>query len=578
MNSWNLGAKFSLLLALVWFLGSGVTVFGLSKHLNDQAEQAVEERAEILLSTMKAARNYTRYNIQPLLERSSDLKNDFMQEGIPNFAARTIFSNFQQQDPDFQDFFYKEAAPNPTNASDRVDDFETQLFSQLQSMTTAQSEILSGYRTLNGKKTFYLAQPLIMTDASCLACHGNPSDAPERLIEVYGDQNGFGWQLNDVVAAQMIYVPADTIFARGRQNLVTVTKTLLGIFGALFIIINLLLWRTVIKPLKILTNTAKNISSCSINQPQNLTLKNQALEALTTRQDEPGQLARAFDYMIHVLGRREQDLQQAIQARTKALEQEMGDRQAAQDALQTYSRTINHDLRNLVMGISSLIQGILLRSSRTDPSVAPSHGKDSAESIEIEPKALVMIQKSCDRQLQLMSSLMDVNASDIWQMALQFEAVNLSQLIKELQINYGPKLFASVATLENRVNSELPLIQADPSQLQRVFENLIDNALKHNPGGEVAISLGADICAGDRMMMRCTVADDGIGVNLEKSRELFKMNTRGQASHQTSGYGLGLYICRKIVEAHGGNIGVAISPMGGAEFWFTLPLFLGLAG
>lgn len=568
----SLGAKFSLLLALVCILGGCLTTFILAKHLNYQAEQAVKERAEIFLTAMQAARNYTQDNIQPLLEGSSELGDGFIQESVPNFAARTIFSDFQRQDADFQNFVYKEAALNPTNPLDRTDEFEAQIFIQLQQqLTIPEPQILSGYRALDGENLFYLARPLIMNDASCLTCHGDPRNAPKHLIEMYGDQNGFRWKLNDVVAAQMVYVPADKIFDRGRQNLLTVTKTLLSIFGALFLVINLLLWRTVIQPLKILTSTAKHISSCSVNQRQNTKLQAQDLDVLTIRQDEPGQLARAFQYMIHVLRQREQDLQQAVHERTQSLEQEMRDRQTAQDALQTYSHAINHDLRNLVMGISSLVQGILFRTSRADEPAASSNRVEPSTIIKIKPAALTMIQKSCDRQLKLMNSLMEVQSSDVWRIALQFEPIDLSQLTEDLKMAYEAKLLAADATLENHISAGLPMIQADANQLQRVFENLIDNALKYNPKG-VAIALNATMCDGDQPMISCTVSDNGIGVDPRKSEELFKIYSRGYASRQTSGYGLGLYICRKIVEAHGGNIGVKTLLNGGAEFWFTLPL------
>ncbi|MBE7380294.1 MAG: DUF3365 domain-containing protein [Leptolyngbya sp. SIO1E4] len=570
----NLGTKFSLLLVLVYFLGSSLTIFVFSKHLNDQAEQAVRERAEILLATMQAARDYTRYHLQPLFTESSKWSDDFVQEAIPNFTARTMFSDFRQLDAEFHDFSYKEATDNPTNPLDRADAFETKLFNQLkQQPQTTETRMLSGYRIRQGEKSFYLARPLVMRDVSCLECHGNPRNAPQPLLKMYGNENGFGWRLNDIVAAQMVYVPADKVFGRGRQNLLTITKTLLSIFGAVFIVINLLLWRTVIRPLNILTCTAKRISSCSVNQQQNSKLQTLALETLTIRRDEPGQLARAFQYMVHVLGQREQDLQQAVHEQTRSLAQEMRNRQAAQDALQTYSHAVNHDLRNLVMGISSLIQGILFRTARAHETAAISDERTPQTAIEIDSAELMMIQKGCDRQLTLMNSLMEVQSADVWRMVLQPEALSLRQLTEDLHLAYEPKLLAAAATLENHIPRDLPLMQADANQLQRVFENIIDNALKYNPEG-VTIALNAALCQGDRPLIRCTIADDGIGVAAETGQALFNLYARGQGEHQAPGHGLGLYICRKIVEAHGGDIGVETSPKRGAMFWFTLPLSL----
>lgn len=564
MIRWNLWAKFSFFFLLVWLLVSGSTIAMLSQHLNAQAEQAVRERADIVLTSMQAVRNYTRDHVQPLLNKD---KTTFFQESIPNFAARTVFTDFQQQDALLEDFLYKEATPNPTNLDDLADAFEADIFSQLRNYVKAEPPVLSGYRSLGEKKLFYLAQPLIMNDFSCLECHGRVSDAPEYLVNMYGDRNGFGWKLNDVVAAQMVYVPADIIFARGRQNLLTVTKTLLGILGAFFVVINLLLWRTVVRPLRILTNTAKSVGSCPIRQQYMSYPQDKHLEQLTLRRDEPGQLARSFQYMIYVLVQREQDLQLAVQQRTQSLEQEMRDRKTAQDALQTYSHAMNHDLRNLVMGISNLVQGMLFRSSK---GVAQAD-QPSQSPITIEPKALSMIQQSCDRQLKLMSSLMDVQSADIWLISLQLISVNLKQLTEDLTCFYGAKQLVPVFKIDNQVPANVPLVSGDLSQLRRVFENLIDNALKYNPQG-VSITLTANVSAQDRSMIRCAVTDNGVGIDPAKNQNLFKIYARGNVHASVPGYGLGLYICRKIVEAHGGMIGAESPPSGGAEFWFTLPL------
>ncbi|NJN24029.1 MAG: hypothetical protein HC810_06050 [Acaryochloridaceae cyanobacterium RL_2_7] len=232
----------------------------------------------------------------------------------------------------------------------------------------------------------------------------------------------------------MVYAPAESIFAQGRQNVITVASMLFGVLGALFVVINLLLWRTVIRPLKTLTSTANVLSHYSpqesyVSHPfdQSDLNQNQSLRRLTGRQDEPGQLARAFYHMIEILSRREQDLQRAVQDRTQSLRQEMLDRQTAQEALQTYSHAMNHDLRNLVIGISNIMQSVFFRFSRS--TVETDH--DTA-TITMDYKALNMIQQSCDRQLQLMNSLMDVQSADIWKFgAGTLDTVNLPELAAE---------------------------------------------------------------------------------------------------------------------------------------------------
>ncbi|MEM9904201.1 MAG: DUF3365 domain-containing protein [Cyanobacteria bacterium P01_D01_bin.44] len=590
MPSWNLSAKFSVLLVLVFCIGSVLTVFTLSKHLNTQAEEVVKERAEILLSTMQSARDYTQNHVQAVLNDND--ADRLVLESIPTFAAQIIFEGFRQRSSAFQDFSYKEAALNPTNPDDKADDFESQLFNQLQGFSIAQAtpnpQALSGYRTQDQQKLFYIAQPIFVKDRSCLQCHGDPAQAPPALIAKYGDKNGFGWQINDLVATQIIYVPANNIFERGRQNLWTVTKIFLGIFAAIALVINLLLWRTVIRPLAVLTQVAQQISRCSIELAQNDRISAPNLAPLASRRDEPGQLARAFDYMLYVQGQREQDLQQAVQTRTQSLETEMHERRAAQNALQTYTHAINHDLRNLVMGISMVVQGTLISASdgsscAINQSMSGNdEPSDPASPITVEPMALKMIQKSCDRQLNLMNSLVDVNSSEIWRTVLHLETTQLQTLIPDL-IETITTTLPSNATLSHQLPQYLPCIQADPIQLKRVFENLINNALKYNPNG-VDITLGAIVVEsydGKRFSIRCTVTDNGIGVDANEKQELFNIYVRGKDVDRRcavgkrqilGGEGLGLYICRKIIDAHGGNIGLETAADGGAIFWFTLPV------
>lgn len=309
------------------------------------------------------------------------------------------------------------------------------------------------------------------------------------------------------------------------------------------------------------------------------------LAALTLRRDEPGQLARAFEYMLSVLGRREQDLQQAVQVRTQSLEQEMRDRQIAQDALRTYSHAINHDLRNLVMGISSVIQGIQFKALKTSRATVDDVSKCSTNPprpilkgdpaptptpISVDTGALTVIQTSCDRQLKLMDSLMEVQSADVWRMALQPERIDLRQLVEGLGTAYQPKFEARQASFEHRIPTDLPKVHVDPCQIKRVFENLMDNALKHNSPG-VTVTVRAAWNLAIPAQIRCCVSDNGAGIDPAKGQALFQLYARGQAANQAPGCGLGLYICKQIVEAHGGAIGVEMAAPQGAEFWFTLP-------
>ena len=146
------------------------------------------------------------------------------------------------------------------------------------------------------------------------------------------------------------------------------------------------------------------------------------------------------------------------------------------------------------------------------------------------------------------------------------------------QVNLGTLAAEVVAERTDRMEpdphrvtlGELPVVSGDPGMLRQVLDNLIGNALKYTAAGEparVAVS-GRRTGVG----WRIEVADRGIGIPPQEREGVFDAFHRGAGAGGFTGSGLGLAICRKIVERHGGRIGVDDNPGGGSVFWFTLPV------
>ena len=119
-----------------------------------------------------------------------------------------------------------------------------------------------------------------------------------------------------------------------------------------------------------------------------------------------------------------------------------------------------------------------------------------------------------------------------------------------------------------RLARDLPLVRFDAMLIERVLVNLLENASKYTPPGSTVI-LSAEVIA-DRLSV--SVADDGPGLPVGREEAVFQKFTRGERESATPGVGLGLAICRAIVEAHEGRITASNRPGGGAIFTFTLPL------
>ena len=252
----KLGLKLNILLAIIVLFLTIVSGVILSRVLQGYAEQVIVDQASILIETMNSIRNYTNTQIYPELSSRLETEEVFLPQTIPAYSAREVFEHLRS-DEQYSQFFYKEATLNPTNVRDKADKFETEI---VNSFIENPEEQRQGFRSIPGGEIFYIARPLKIEKETCLRCHGDPKDAPASQIASYGSDNGFGWKMNEIVAAQIISVPSSQVFNAARQlrNLV-IGKILIFLFLA-SILLNLFLKLTVTDPLKKMSYSSKQLS------------------------------------------------------------------------------------------------------------------------------------------------------------------------------------------------------------------------------------------------------------------------------------------------------------------------------
>ena len=252
----KLGTKLNLLLGIILLsltVSSGVI---LSMMLQNYAEQVVADRALMLMETMNSIRNYTSTQVQPELSSRLESEEVFLPQTVPAYSAREVFEHLRTKEK-YSQLFYKEATLNPTNLRDKADSFETGIVESFKSSSESQKQ---GFRSIPGGEIFYIARPLKIEKESCLRCHGKPENAPASLIASYGDDNGFGWQLNEIVGAQIISVPADRVFETAKQLRYLVIGKILIILLAAVVLLNLFLKFTVTDPIKKMSHLSKKLS------------------------------------------------------------------------------------------------------------------------------------------------------------------------------------------------------------------------------------------------------------------------------------------------------------------------------
>jgi signal transduction histidine kinase len=141
--------------------------------------------------------------------------------------------------------------------------------------------------------------------------------------------------------------------------------------------------------------------------------------------------------------------------------------------------------------------------------------------------------------------------------------VALGPLMAAVAEDLRASLEGAAATL---VIGELPAVEGDPRQLRRVLQNLLGNAVKFRGSAPLRVEVSA---LRDSQEWVLTMRDNGVGVGADQASRIFGMFSR--ANQHVDGVGIGLAVCRRIVEAHGGRIWVEPIEEGGSAFRFTLP-------
>lgn len=223
---------------------------------------------------------------------------------------------------------------------------------------------------------------------------------------------------------------------------------------------------------------------------------------------------------------------------------------------------ISHDLRTPLTSIVGFA------------SVLEEQAREAGGSPEASKELVHAIHEEALRMSGLVTNLLDMAR-------LQAGAIRLNRQWSMLEETVGAALATSRRVLagravQTRVPANLPLLELDAVLMERLFANLLENAAKYTPPG-TPIRIGAALeHDGDARFVRVCIDDEGPGVPSGMQNRLFDKFTRGEKESAQPGIGLGLAICRAIVEAHGGQIGVenradANGRIEGARFWFTLP-------
>jgi HAMP domain-containing protein len=250
----RLTTKFNLVLLLVFTLGLGAAGYVSYTVLHKHAREEVLDHAGMMMEAALAIRGYTVKEIRPLL--ALQMKRDFLPQTVPSYAATQNFATVRETYPEYT---YKEAALNPTNPRDSATDWETDIIHAFRN--NAELAEISGERITPTGKSLYYARPIRIKNKNCLTCHSTVEAAPESMIKLYGEQHGFGWQLDEVVGSQIVSVPLSLPLEKARQEFLIFMASLVAIFLLIFIVINIMLSRLIIRRVREMAHISDEIST-----------------------------------------------------------------------------------------------------------------------------------------------------------------------------------------------------------------------------------------------------------------------------------------------------------------------------
>jgi signal transduction histidine kinase len=211
--------------------------------------------------------------------------------------------------------------------------------------------------------------------------------------------------------------------------------------------------------------------------------------------------------------------------------------------LRSYAEVVAHDLREPVANMALLVR-LLERSANEPP----------------QTDVLDELREGIERSQELIEAILSYARLG----ELSRESVALDDLMAQVADDLRPSIAETGATL---TVGELPEVEGDPRQLRRVLQNLVANAVKFRGDAPPEVEVSA-LRGSEEWVV--TERDNGLGVDPEHATRIFGMFSR--AGRKADGVGLGLAICRRVVESHGGRIWVEPAAGGGSAFRFTMPL------
>jgi signal transduction histidine kinase len=199
---------------------------------------------------------------------------------------------------------------------------------------------------------------------------------------------------------------------------------------------------------------------------------------------------------------------------------------------------------------------------------------DSGPLNEAQSRYLTQSAKSCRNLDALVENILDVSPESLSDFDLDIQSTKIESIITSACGSLAPVLEKKCLRIETRIDADAGRVKCDPVKMGQVFSNLLDNSIRFSPrGAQIGIVVRC-VSKENSGFVEVSVSDHGLGFDPDQLSRVFEPYVRGAADTSRPGLGLGLWICKRVVEAHGGSIWAENEPGGGCRVQFSVPTAL----
>ena len=227
--------RFILIFSILAFISSGliagVTYWRTRDRVLDDAATRAVQLQKYLAASASFFQDYQKSAIMELME-----KDRFYPElSLEYLVSRVTWEIYEKKNPD-SGLDFRQAALDPVNRKNFANEFEKKIINNFADNPSLPKQV--GVMSTPEGKAYYLASPVRVWNKKCLECHGDPNDAPRFQTEIYGTDHGYNWEVDDVVAAKIVYVSLDRELERARNDaLIVFAASLICFFLSMGLII-----------------------------------------------------------------------------------------------------------------------------------------------------------------------------------------------------------------------------------------------------------------------------------------------------------------------------------------------------